>query len=180
MLYKQTQLGVLSSDEGCHCEQTKPIPAVPADDIPHHSTILLFHHSKRRPIVRNKANLPGYAGCDEARGTGDEGQMRKTNPIWPGWPGRGKGGRESPPGHDGAKQSQFWPEEREGQVACRKGVMVHRTCNRLGQNKANFPERPPRGAGRGSHQPRRRCGVLRQTNPICGSRAGKTIAKSLP
>ncbi len=24
---KQTQFGVFSSDEGCHCEQTKPIPA---------------------------------------------------------------------------------------------------------------------------------------------------------
>ncbi len=37
-----------------------------------------------------------------------------------------------------AKQSQFPPEQREGQVPCRKGVMVNRTCNRLRQNKANF------------------------------------------
>jgi hypothetical protein len=36
-----------------------------------------------------------------------------------------------------AKQSQFPPEQREGQVSCRKGVMVNRTCNRLRQNKAN-------------------------------------------
>jgi hypothetical protein len=63
--------------------------------------------------------------------------MRQTNPIWAGWPARGAGGRETPPGHDGAKQSQFWPEQREGQVPCRKGVMVHRTRNRLRQNKAN-------------------------------------------
>jgi hypothetical protein len=34
------------------------------------------------------------------------------------------------------------------------------------RNKTNLPERPPRGAGRGSHQQSRRCGVLRQTNPI--------------
>jgi len=72
-----------------------------------------------------------------------------------------------PPGHNGAKQSQFPPEQKEEQRLGGKGVMVHRTCNRLRQNKANLPQRPPRGAGRGSHQPSRRCGVLRQTNPIC-------------
>jgi hypothetical protein len=104
--------------------------------------------------------------------------MRQTNPIWPGRPGRGTGGRESPPRHDGAKQSQFGPEEREGQRLGGKGVMVNSTFDRLRQNKANLPQRPPRGAGRGSHQPSRRCGVLRQTNPISGSRAAKTIAKA--
>ncbi len=65
-------------------------------------------------------------------------------PDWSG-AGRGEGGRESPPGHDGAKQSQFPPELREGQVSCRKGVMVHRTCNRLRQDKANCPKRGHRG-----------------------------------
>jgi len=63
-------------------------------------------------------------------------------------------------------------------VLCGKGVMVNRTCYRLRQNKANFPARPHTGAGQGSHQRSCRSGVLRQTNPICGRRAGKTIAKA--
>ncbi len=161
--------------------------------------------SRLEPIVRNKANSPGYAGRDEAPGmwpkadhakqtqlpeakhrggvgrrgrrehplfqhssprARDTGQSCQTNPIWPGRPARDAGGRQAPPGHDGAKQSQFLPELREGQVACRKGVMAHRICNRLRQNKANLPGRPPRGVGRASHERSRPCGVLRQTNPI--------------
>jgi hypothetical protein len=92
--------------------------------------------------------------------------MCQTNPIWPGWPGRDAGGRESPPGHGGAKQSQFPPRRQEGQRLGGKGVMVNSTFDRLRQNKANLPQRPPRGAGRRIHQPSRRCGVLCQTNPI--------------
>jgi hypothetical protein len=56
--------------------------------------------------------------------------------------------------------------------------MVNGTCNRRRQNKANLPARPQTGVGQGSQQRSRRSGVLRQTNPICGSRAGKTIAKA--
>jgi len=63
-------------------------------------------------------------------------------------------------------------------VVCRKEVMVNGTCNRLRQNKANLPARPQTGAGRGSHRRSSRSGVLRQTNPICGRWAGKTIAKA--
>jgi hypothetical protein len=37
-----------------------------------------------------------------------------------------------------AKQTQFWPRQGEGQVVSGKGVMVHRTCNRLRKNKANL------------------------------------------
>jgi hypothetical protein len=48
------------------------------------------------------------------------------------------GVRETPSGGDCAKQSQFPPEQREGQALCRKGVMVNPTCNRLSQNKANL------------------------------------------
>ena len=77
-----------------------------------------------------------------------------------------------------AKQTQFPAEQKEGQVVCRKEVMVNGTCNRLRQNKANLPARPQTGAGRGSHRRSSRSGVLRQTNPICGSRAGKTITKA--
>jgi hypothetical protein len=66
------------------------------------------------------------------------GPTLQTNPIWAEWPARSGAGRESQPGRDGAKQSQFWPGEREGQVPCRKGVMVHRTCNRLPKNKAKL------------------------------------------
>jgi hypothetical protein len=34
-----------------------------------------------KPIVRNKANLPGYAGWEGRQGHGTWGRMRKTNPI---------------------------------------------------------------------------------------------------
>ncbi len=64
--------------------------------------------------------------------------MRQTNPIWPGWPGRSKGGQESPPGHDGAKQTQFGPRQNDGQVVCRKGVMAERTCKEHWRNKAKL------------------------------------------
>jgi hypothetical protein len=106
---------------------------------------------KTKPIARTGAprRCPGGAGRHGARGTGHEGQMCQTNPIWPGRPARGPGGRESPTGHDGAKQSQFWPRQNEGQVVCGKGVMAHRTCNRLRQNKANFPPTAPEGRGMG-------------------------------
>ncbi len=99
--------------------------------------------------------------------TGDERQMRRTNPIWPGWPGRGKGGREAPPGHDGAKQTQFGPRQNEGQVPCRKRVMIHRTCNRLRQNKAKLGRTGVDGQRQSSHvgatSPE---SGMRKTNPI--------------
>jgi hypothetical protein len=44
---------------------------------------------------------------------------------------------------------------------------VNSTFGRPRQNKANLPARPPRGAGWANHQRSRRCGVRRQTNPIC-------------
>ncbi len=60
---------------------TEGVSAVAAVESAHYSNIPSFHHSNAMPTVRNKANLPGYAGRDEARGTGDEGEMRQTNPI---------------------------------------------------------------------------------------------------
>jgi hypothetical protein len=127
----------------------------------------------RSPTGRNAQNEPnsGPAGRDEASGTRDEcakrsqfgwpagapeGEMRKTNPIlrWrivrnkPNLARAPRNGRGRP-GSDCAKQSQFPPEQRKGQVLCRKGVMVNRTCNRLRQNKANLPARPRTGIGRG-------------------------------
>ncbi len=48
----------------------------------------------------------------------------------------GAGGRQRPPGHDDAKQTQFWTRKNEGQVVCTKEVMVNATCNRLRKNKA--------------------------------------------
>ncbi len=58
------------------------------------------------------------------------GRLCETNPIWPGRPGMGAGGRgrEALPGSDCAKQSQFLPWQQEGQMLCGKGV----------QDKANF------------------------------------------
>jgi hypothetical protein len=64
--------------------------------------------------------------------------MRKTNPIWAGWPGSGEGDRRSPPGRDGAKQSQFSSERNEGQVVCGKGVMVNSTSDSPRKNKAKL------------------------------------------
>jgi hypothetical protein len=56
--------------------------------------------------------------------------------------------------------------------------MVNRTGNRLPQNKANSPPWAQTGAGRGSRRQSDRAGELRQTNPIRGRWAGKTIVKA--
>ncbi len=66
-----------------------------------------------------------------------QGKSCGTKPICPATP---RGTRPEGRGTRGkcAKQSQFPADLREGQVACRKGVMVHRTCNRLRKNKANL------------------------------------------
>ncbi len=93
--------------------------------------------------------------------------MCKTNPISSGRRGMGAGGRETPPGSDGAKQSQFLREQQEEQVLCGKGVMVNRTCNRLRQNKANswrarYPTLP---VFHRSSIPV--LSLLCETNPIC-------------
>ncbi len=54
-----------------------------------------------------------------------------------------------------AKQTQFGPWQSKGQVVCRKGVMVERTCKEHWKNKPNFwrdrAGRGPRGVGRGGN-----------------------------
>jgi hypothetical protein len=45
-------------------------------------------------------------------------------------------------------------------------------------NKANLPTHTEMDAGPGGHRRGRHSGSLRQTNPICRRRAGKTIAKA--
>lgn len=63
-----------------------------------------------------------------------------------------------------AKQTQFWPRQGEGQVACGKGVMTNWTCKEHWKNKAN--SRPGRECGKGRH------GRLCKTNPIRRHRPG--------
>jgi hypothetical protein len=80
-LYKQTQFGVFSSDEGCPCEQTNPIsgpvgpPRTPDRAKRTQSpagrqapTIPIFHHSSPMPFVQNKANLPQTGREDHRQG----------------------------------------------------------------------------------------------------------------
>jgi hypothetical protein len=101
--------------------------------------------------------------------------MCETNPISSGRPGMDAGGRETPPGSDCAKQSQFLREQQEEQVLCGKGVMVNRTCNRLRQNKANswrarYPTIP---VFHRSNIPV--LSLLCETNPISAMRRGTGI-----
>ncbi len=100
------------------------------------TTRAIMRHRLDAPL-REAKPIPGEARWDEAGGTGDEGQMRQTNPIWPGWPARGERGRQTPPGHDDVKQTQFGPRQNEGQVVYGKGVMAERTCKEHWKNKAN-------------------------------------------
>jgi hypothetical protein len=86
--------------------------------IPHHSSILLFHHSPPMPVVRSKPNLHprrGIGGAsptlyvgwiapnkpNSARPTGRPGcrkaKMCETNPIAPEGVGRGRPTHEDPP-----------------------------------------------------------------------------------
>jgi len=90
--------------------------------------------------VRNKAK-PGHPGASGERDAG-RGTNAPNEPNLAGWPARGAGGRKSPPGHDGAKQSQFPAEQREGQVVCGKGLMAERTYKEHWKNKANFRAKP--------------------------------------
>jgi hypothetical protein len=101
----------------------------------------------------------------------------KTKPIRGGAAGKtivkARGlGDATPQGSNCVKQTQFGPGAREQARAagspCRGAIV---------RNKANLPPRPRTGTGRGSHRRGCRSGVLRQTNPICGRQAGKTIPR---
>jgi hypothetical protein len=81
-----------------------------------------------------------------------------------------------------ARQGQRWPGEPAG--ACWRqtkpispgaargaSALLKRSygtshLQQASAKQSQFSPTAPRGAGRGSHQPSRRCGVLRQTNPI--------------
>ena len=98
------------------------------------------------PVVVVQTN-PISPLCRSGDRRSRKGRSCETKPIWRGRRGMGAGGRETPTGSNCAKQSQFPAERREGQVPCRKGVMVNRTCNRLRQNKANSSLRIKRSSG---------------------------------
>ncbi len=76
-------------------------------------------------LRQNKANLPGGrprgAGWANHQRSRRCGVWRQTNPIWSWRPGRGAGDRESPPRHDGAKQSQLPEAGHRGGVRRRNG-----------------------------------------------------------
>jgi hypothetical protein len=144
----------------------------PAGGISHRSTTLSFHHSNPTGIVRNEPNFPALPGGTGSGGWGSGffprpsalrplaslGQSCKTKPIWLS-PQEGRS-----PGAKSAKRSQFPRKRPEGQVLCRKRVMVNWTGKRLWRNKANFRMgRPVRGPARLPVPP---VGSLVQTKPI--------------
>ncbi len=125
-------------------------------------------------LRRNKANSGrspvGRGQRDVGRGTNapNEPNLVRAPRKGRGWAPDPAGARRrqtKPIARSGAPR-RCPPALREGQVVCRKEVMVNGTCNRRRQNKANLPARPQTGVGQGSQQRSRRSGVLRQTNPI--------------
>ena len=118
----------------------------------------------------------------EARSNLHVGELRQTNPIQPGRQVGSLGGEivrnKANSDGNGAKQSQFRRTDRKRQTLCRKGVMVNLAYRERRRNKANLSMRAETDAGRRSHWQSRCWGKLRQTNPICRRRAGKTIAKA--
>ncbi len=65
----------------------------PPDGIPHHSTMLSFHHSNPMPIVQNEPNLEGYRAGAPDRPRADCAKQSQTCAGWGIWgiaaPGRG-------------------------------------------------------------------------------------------
>lgn len=66
---------------------------------------------------------------------------------------------------DRAKQTQFSPERRNGQVLCGKRVMANGVCQEAWRNKANL---------RAGSKGQRPAGPVVQTNPICPAMPGGT------
>jgi hypothetical protein len=131
---------------------------------------------------RNKANSGrspvGRGQRDVGRGTNapNEPNLVRAPRKGRGWPPDPAGARRrqtKPIARSGAPR-RCPPALREGQVVCRKEVMVNGTCNRRRQNKANLPIAdcrlcetnpiwPGQGwVGRGPEDE----GQMRQTNPI--------------
>jgi hypothetical protein len=96
-------------------------------------------NSRRAGPLRQTKPIPGGAGRDGAWGTGDERQMRKTNPIRYPVSGNGCGpaGAGPPAGPDCAKQTQFARRYRVG----RGQRSVGRGAN--AQNEPNFRRPEP-------------------------------------
>jgi hypothetical protein len=94
---KQTQFGAPGREEGCHCEQTKPIGQVAyrakqSQSAAGGSTMGTGRQGRpcRRGVRTCKTNPnPSGAGWDEAPGTWGAGQSCETKPIWEGV-GRGR------------------------------------------------------------------------------------------
>ena len=159
--------------------------------IPHHSTILLFHHS-----APNKPNLP-ISDCGLGTYVRRDARSCETKPIWTGIRFRGSGVSDRIPGPRSrdlgfrAKQTQFLREWNDMQMLLRKEVMKDPASQRRRKNKANFGvtgetpvvlmgetpmlrnpwRRLPACAGMTLLRTR----LLRQTNPICG-RAERRIS----
>jgi hypothetical protein len=136
-----------------------------------------------RPIVRNKANLAGRPGPRRAncakRSQFPAGRDTPTIPIfhYSSIPVRCRLCKTKPiPAGPGG----MGPRERGAIVQNEPnfGERTGRGREPVVQTKPICPTRTEIGTGRRSHQRRGRLGTLRQTNPICDRRAGKTIAKA--
>lgn len=98
----------------------------------------------RYPIMRNKANLPTRPEMGAGRGSHQRscrlGPLRQTNPIWPADRYSRELARPStrpPLGPKRAKQKPIRRKRQEGQVLCRKGVMMNPARQGPLLNKAN-------------------------------------------
>ena len=111
-----------------------------------------------RPEGRNARNEPNLGLAWAGPGPRQAKDAKRTQ--FPEWsaktPGAGGANVQTKPVSrrcQRAKQSQFTPEVREGQVLCRERVMMNQTLTGLAQNKANLPPTPggtgPVGQGTG-------------------------------
>jgi hypothetical protein len=79
-VYKQTQFGVSSSDEGCHCEQTKPI-RVGRDTPPFHCSIISPSQSNAYRAKQSQSPDCGFRIADCGLGT-DLRPFVRNKPNW--------------------------------------------------------------------------------------------------
>jgi hypothetical protein len=79
-VYKQTQFGVSNSDEGCHCEQTKPI-RVGRDTPPFHCSIIPPSQSNAYRAKQSQSPDCGFRIADCGLGT-DLRPFVRNKPNW--------------------------------------------------------------------------------------------------
>jgi hypothetical protein len=128
--------------------------------------------------MRKTNPISAGAGRGEAPGAWDAGQICETNPIQPGRIRNGRGWPADPAGERLCETKPISARATGGVSALQKRSYGKAYMQEAPAKQSQFPGTARDGLRPGNHQRSCRSGVFRQTNPICGRRAGKTGAKA--